>query len=206
MGKDFYEILGVDPDATQEEIKRAYRAIIKLCHPDSPECHMTPAELHRVQKAYETLSDSRKRSDYDRRSFPFSPSEERYVRPGRSESGAGTMRRAGPSPFSHLFSLFDDFFSSSRESPEPSGRGKFPRGCGIPRRKLDILLTAEEAGRGGVFEIAVPDFRGRSLGSFSLAIPPNVPSGTTLTVDLEELLGAPGAVDITILVEGERRG
>lgn len=66
MRKDYYEILGVDRNATPEEIKRAYRKLVKKYHPDlhkdDPEAAKKMAEIN---EAYEVLSDPEKRKKYD---------------------------------------------------------------------------------------------------------------------------------------------
>jgi hypothetical protein len=60
---DYYQVLGVNPAATEGEIKRAYHAAAKKAHPDAGG---SQAEMQRVNEAYHTLSDPLKRRDYDR--------------------------------------------------------------------------------------------------------------------------------------------
>src|SRR4030043_1041578 len=64
--RDYYEVLGVAPDASAEEIKRAYHRLAFQCHPDrngeSEEAH---EEMERINEAYAVLSDSVKRREYD---------------------------------------------------------------------------------------------------------------------------------------------
>lgn len=59
----FYEILGVNKDATQAEIKKAYLGLAKKAHPDKGG---DPEEFKEIQKAYSTLSDPEKRAAYDK--------------------------------------------------------------------------------------------------------------------------------------------
>lgn len=66
--RDFYEVLGVKKDATDEEIKKAYRQLAKKYHPDANPNNKqeSEAKFKEVNEAYETLSDKQKRQMYDR--------------------------------------------------------------------------------------------------------------------------------------------
>lgn len=68
MKKDYYEILGVPRNASQEEIKRAYKRLIKKWHPDLNPDNREEAEkrFKEIQEAYEVLSDPEKRAMYDK--------------------------------------------------------------------------------------------------------------------------------------------
>ena len=65
--RDYYEVLGVERDATEEDIKRAYRKLAVKFHPDkNPGDHAAEERFKELGEAYEALSDSQKRAAYDR--------------------------------------------------------------------------------------------------------------------------------------------
>ncbi len=64
--KDPYEVLGVSPLATQEEIRRAYRALVRRYHPDSGTDEASTTRFLEIHQAYELLSDPARRRAYDR--------------------------------------------------------------------------------------------------------------------------------------------
>jgi curved DNA-binding protein len=65
--RDYYEVLGVARDATPEAIKKAYRALARKYHPDvNPEDKTAESSFKEVQQAYDILSDTEKRANYDR--------------------------------------------------------------------------------------------------------------------------------------------
>ena len=66
MGKEYYELLGVNEDASQDEIKKAYRKKAKKYHPDSNSDTSDEEKFKKINKAYDVLSDEDKRKKYDR--------------------------------------------------------------------------------------------------------------------------------------------
>ena len=66
-GKDYYNILGVRRNATEQEIKQAYRRLARKFHPDvNPGNKNAEARFKEINEAYEVLSDKEKRGKYDR--------------------------------------------------------------------------------------------------------------------------------------------
>ncbi|MGH3424970.1 MAG: molecular chaperone DnaJ [Nocardioidaceae bacterium] len=72
MNSDYYEILGIERNASPEEIKKAYRRKARQLHPDVNPDPATQEQFKAVTAAYEVLSDPEKRSHYDRGGDPFS--------------------------------------------------------------------------------------------------------------------------------------
>lgn len=71
--KDFYSILGVSPSASESEIKKAFRKLAVLYHPDKNTSPEAKPLFHEINEAYDVLSDAGKRALYDaRRANPFS--------------------------------------------------------------------------------------------------------------------------------------
>ena len=64
--RDYYEVLGVSRNATQEEIKKAYRNLARKLHPDVNKAPDAEERFKEVKEAYDVLSDEKKRAHYDR--------------------------------------------------------------------------------------------------------------------------------------------
>ena len=77
--KDYYKILGVSKNADDKEIKKAFRKLARQYHPDvNPDDKVAEEKFKDVNEAYEVLSDSDKRSMYDR----FGPRWQQFARSG----------------------------------------------------------------------------------------------------------------------------
>ena len=66
MGKDYYAVLGVPKDSSQEDIKKAYRKNALKFHPDKNKADDAEEKFKEIAEAYEVLSDEDKRQKYDR--------------------------------------------------------------------------------------------------------------------------------------------
>lgn len=107
MAKEYYELLGVSENASQEEIKKAYRKKAKKYHPDSNSDTADEEKFKKINKAYDVLSDEDKRKKYDQ-----------FGKQG-VEGHAGRGQRRAASNFQDLFEqIFGGFGGNSRSQTE----------------------------------------------------------------------------------------
>ncbi len=105
--KDYYKILGVDKNATQEEIKKAYKTLARKYHPDLNPNDKKKAEekFKKINEAYQVLGDTDKRTKYDQLGYNWDriSSQDQWGR--RSYAGAGPTNFGGTN-FSDFFETF----------------------------------------------------------------------------------------------------
>ncbi|HFC54007.1 MAG TPA: J domain-containing protein [Gammaproteobacteria bacterium] len=117
--KDYYEIMGVARDASQEEIKRAYRRLARKYHPDVSKEADAEARFKEVGEAYEVLKDPEKRAAYDRLGANWKAGQEFHPPPGWDagfEFRGGGFTAGDTSAFSDFFdALFGRGFAGGGE-------------------------------------------------------------------------------------------
>ena len=154
MSEDFYEVLGVSRDASEDEIKQAYRQKATEYHPDVSDEANAEEKFKRVKKAKEVLTDEQKRQAYDRMGHEqFEQAEKR----GGFDGGPGGAGGMGGDPFGGmggggmggLGDIFEEFFGGGR------GRGG-PRPGKDLRTGLDITLQEAYEGVTKQFTAARP--------------------------------------------------
>jgi molecular chaperone DnaJ len=138
--RSYYDVLGVSPQATEADIKRAYRALARRYHPDSgPEDPDAEARFKEVTIAYETLRDPERRRRYDM----FGP---------EAAAGAGARPGAGQAGDNFgLGDLFDAFFGGDAFGTRRGPAGS-PRGYDA---EIAVELTLQEAAFGVVQPVEV---------------------------------------------------
>lgn len=183
--RDYYEVLGVSKNATEEEIKKAYRKIAMANHPDThPDDKAAEERFKEASEAYEILSDKTKRQNYDQFGF------------AGVEGGAGNYSNVYRD-FSDIFSgfggfgdIFDSFFGGGGRARSSSG-ASVVRGASLQYSvtvsfkdaifgtKVDVSYSHDEAcpacsGSGGSGQKTCPTCHGsgqvaRGNGFFQMA-------------------------------------
>lgn len=153
-GKDYYKILGVNRDASEREIKQAYRRLARQYHPDvNPGDKSAEDKFKQINEAYEVLSDKENRQKYDKYGDQWQYAEQfekaqRQQASGRDFSQGGRRVDYGEGDFG---SLFDDLLGSFH----------FSRGQAKPRRgqslEYPVEVTLEEAYRGTARTLSFAD-------------------------------------------------
>lgn len=102
MAENYYDILGVNKDASKEEIKKAYKKMAKKYHPDvNPDDKEAEEKFKKAGEAYEVLTDDEKRKNYDKFGDPNA----------RGPSGGGF----DPRDMGGFSTMFDDFFGRTKQ-------------------------------------------------------------------------------------------
>lgn len=146
--RDYYEVLGVEKSASEDELKKAYRSLAKKYHPDlHPGDAEAEARFKEVNEAYEVLSDADKRAKYDQFGFAaFDPSGFQS-----SAEGFGGFADILNDLFGGGFGGFGgfgDIFGGRQANPNAPQRGESIR--------LSTTILFEEAAFGCTKEISVP--------------------------------------------------
>lgn len=217
--KDYYETLGVKRDASEKEIKSAFRKLAQQYHPDkNPGDAVAEQRFKEVNEAYGVLSDAESRKQYDR----FGENWEQYARAGVNPNdfegfgggggfggfggaGGGQTRTITPEEFERMFggggggmggSIFDSLFGGSPGTGRGSGRTTMNfdqmRQQQQPReREVTVQITLEEALRGSSRTLQEPD--GKRV---EVTIPRGVKTGSKVRVK-----GTGGVGDVLLQVE-----
>ncbi|MCC6473481.1 MAG: molecular chaperone DnaJ [Burkholderiales bacterium] len=159
--RDYYEVLGVNRDADEEAIKKAYRRLAMKYHPDrNPDDKSAEEKFKEAKLAYEILTDAEKRSAYDR-----------FGHAGVDPSAAAGFSGSGFGGFAEAFGdIFGDIFGQGQGR---GGRSSVYRGADL-RYNLEISL--EQAARGTESKFRIPTWEACGTCSGSGAKPGSKPS------------------------------
>src|SRR5262245_42242092 len=130
--RDYYEVLGVNKDATDDDLKKAYRKLAMKWHPDrNPDNPKAEEHFKEAKEAYEVLGEPQKRAAYDQFGH------------------AGVNPQAGGGPGGAGFGdIFSDIFGGAR-----GGRSTVFRGADL---RYNLELTLEQAAHGFETRIRIP--------------------------------------------------
>ncbi len=138
--RDYYEILSVDRNATDAELKKAYRKMARKYHPDvNPGDETSEAKFKEVSEAYQVLCDQEKRSIYDR-----------YGHEGLSGGGMGGGMGFDDFGMGGFSDIFDVFFGGGGGRSRQRGPS---RGADL---RYDLEITMRDAAFGADVEIEIP--------------------------------------------------
>ncbi|MFN2348452.1 MAG: DnaJ C-terminal domain-containing protein [Thioalkalivibrio sp.] len=193
--KDYYKLLGVSRDASQDEIKKTYRKLARKFHPDVSKEPNAEERFKAINEAYEVLGDADKRKAYDDLGANWKSGQDFRPPPGWEDIFSGGVRggggRAGPGfgaapgPGEPGFS---DFFETLFGGGARRGGGHRPGG-GFQARGADqtarIEITLEQAAHGGAMPVQLGN--GRKL---QVKIPVGVTEGQRIRLAGQ---GGPGA-------------
>jgi DnaJ-class molecular chaperone len=202
--KDYYKILGVDKNASQKDIQKAYRKLARKFHPDvNPDDKAAEEKFKELSEANEVLSDPEKRKRYDE----LGRSYQQYGRRRPATSGpmgaaGGDGRRAqyrtmseedledlfgGVSPFSDFFETFFGSGASNATRGQTRRTGRAQRDTYAPagqdaEAEVDVTLAEAYQGVTRVFELTEPNGSTRRV---EVKIPAGVDEGTRIRLQGE---------------------
>jgi len=143
MDKDYYKIMGVSKDASEKDIKTAYRKLARKFHPDISKEPRAEEQFKEMGEAYEVLKDPVKRAEYDQ----YIKNQE-FNQRQRTQQSAGHTERSYQSQGGQFDSdFFESLFGHARYQQQPMAGQNY-------EGKINISL--EEAFQGAVKKFASP--------------------------------------------------
>jgi curved DNA-binding protein len=221
--KDYYEVLGIPRNASEDEIRKAFKKLARKYHPDlhTNEKKEVEEKFKEINEAYEVLKDPEKREKYDRLGANWKNGQDFHpppdwdvrfdfgARPGKSREGF--YRGSEADGFSDFFeTLFSGGFQEGYQGPQNS-RPFVRKQKGVDREAV-IRISLEDAFRGGnkniTLQTQTPDDAGRVTTQerrYDIKIPPGILPGQRIRLGGQGGDGSGGAVrgDLYLKVEVE---
>jgi len=197
--KDYYAVLGVERDASPDDIKRAYKRLARKFHPDVSTERDAEARFKEVGEAYDVLRDKDKRATYDNLGNRWHAGDEFSPPPGWDFTSS---RGGGFSGEAFDFSDFlDSMFGGNGARSDPfASHFRQSRARGSDERAT-IVITLEEAYRGGERSLGLKNGRGATR-TLKVKIPAGVREGQQIRLAGQGQSGSGGrAGDLFLVVE-----
>ncbi len=181
--KDFYKVLGVDKKATPDEIKKKYRSLARDLHPDKNQGDAAREEKFKaVSEAYDILSDSKKRAEYDEARAMFERGGFRAPTGGQYQGGDFSDIFGGGNPQD----IFANLFGGGRRGPR--------KGSDL---QTESTITFKESVYGTTLDLKL-NTDGNGPQNISARVPAGVNDGAKIRVKGKGAPGEGGAGDLFI--------
>jgi curved DNA-binding protein len=194
--KDYYDILGVKPDASEADIKAAYRKLARKYHPDKNKDAGAEEKFKAINEANEVLRDAEKRRAYDQvRAGGYRQGEQFRPPPNWGQGGQGfEFGEGGEGDFSDFFeSLFGRGAGGARQQGQPRPR----RGRDVQAHVQIDLQTAFDGGR---TRLSLDDGSGKER-VLEVKIPAGIQPGKVIRLSGQGHPGAAGGPNGDLLLE-----
>lgn len=194
MPRDYYEVLGVPRNASEADIKKAYRRLARQYHPDrNPGDKQAEARFKEVQEAYDVLNDKTKRAQYDR--FGFAGPGFGGQGPFRAEGGPSGFEFQGinPEDLESILGAFGSSFGGFADMFGRRARGRTRTTSPPEDVETEVTIPFLKAALGGTVSLRV---NGRAI---DLRVPAGVEEGKKLRLAGQ----GPGGGDLLVRVKIE---
>jgi DnaJ-class molecular chaperone len=194
MPRDYYEVLGVPRDASEADIKKAYRKLARQHHPDrNPGDKQAEARFKEVQEAYDVLSDKTKRTQYDR--FGVAGPAGAGQGPFRAQGGTGPggfeFQGVSPEDLESILGAFGGDLGGMFGRGRARGRGRAARPA--ENVEAEVAIPFLRAAQGGTVSLSVD---GRQI---DVKVPAGVEEGKKLRLAGQ----GPGGGDLLVRIKIE---
>ena len=210
--KDYYDILGLKKEATQDEVKRAYRSLARKYHPDVSKEDEAETKFKEVAEAYEVLKDPEKREAYDQLGQNWQGGQDGFQPPPNWEKdfdfGGGGYTQGNAQDYS---SFFEDLFGGEHAAggrytdPRGQGRGFQSKGENV---RAKILIDLEDSLNGSQQSVKISSPEVNAQGqvvnkekTLNIKIPKGIKEGQSIRLSKQGSPGYGGGEPGDLLIE-----